>query len=980
MNYQRFVVFVVSLLTIVALGVTVYYFMKDEEFINLQTNEIYVNVGDTFKLSYQHDNPLDSTEIEWLVKNTDLISYDEQTNIFTALQAGETEIWLNTNRSGWTAQQCVVKIGDGTSENPFIIKSAEQLYNGLENVAEGATANSSYILVADIDLNNPNETFVPLFSNSAFGGEFNGNGHTISNLTINSNVRIDYAGLFSRISSTGYVHDLVLNNVVIGGMVANVGAVAGENNGLIEKIQINNVTLSSTLESMTSNIGSVAGVSNAIVDSIGTVDYNLIGRIDRCEVFNANLQGLRQSNIGGLTAVLNGGVVINSSFNGVISSTVTGTTGAGIVAKMSATKNSNAKLKDNYAVVKFENVTNRAGILYSNDYSQYTNNFGEVISENVIWGQYFDATVCGDPTVKAIVNTGYSDTNLYNTRVEDKILVAKGVSTTDIKEGLKQGYQLVADGEGAGQFEGMLSHVKYANNPAMRPFNYDFTVVWTQSNDVNDGYPVLQMLGKSEDYFVNINGDAGSTPIEPDDPDDPVDTRTIYERLAQCEEGESVVLAQDYDFGGAEWIPIGTESNPFNGVLDGRGLKIKNVVINGQGLNEVGLFGVLGKSAVIKNITFENITITNGEYVGVVAGINNGTIEDVTIQTTADSSRELNVVTDNQLYAGGVVGVNNGSINRVESSISITVSTNSSNQFRIGGVAGYNKGFINDAAITSYIYSYAQENRVGGIVGYNESSIKYVAYKGSITCDMARNNNYVGGIAGYNVNSGMIEMSSVQGKLNGYNVGGLVGYNNNSATISKNNVYNANITGERVGGLVSTMQNGRMENCSVVANLYGRSDSSIKGGFATYVMGSTNLTGSGDCARIELCFAATSFNGEGDNYAETSSPIRISLANSNGLKQAGFILKSIYDSDVAGDAITQGSSKASGGIFEGIFNNPNKGYSDGSNYNNLDGRTSTKDCKTSLTPFTTDNRNFDYTSVWSIGNGEYPTIIGVKTI
>ena len=182
----------------------------------MQTSEVNVNVGDTFKLAYHHENPLDGTEIEWVIQNTDLITYDPTTELFTAVSAGETEIWLDTNRSDWSVQQCLVKIGDGTEANPFIISTADQLYDGLENIAEGATADSSYILVADIDMANADESFTPLFGSTAFAGEFDGNGHSISNLTITANSTIENAGLFGTIASSGYVHDLVLNDVIIG--------------------------------------------------------------------------------------------------------------------------------------------------------------------------------------------------------------------------------------------------------------------------------------------------------------------------------------------------------------------------------------------------------------------------------------------------------------------------------------------------------------------------------------------------------------------------------------------------------------------------------------------------------------------------------------------------------------------------------------------------------------------------------------------
>ena len=144
MNYQRFVVFLVSLLMCVAVGVTTYYFMKDEEYIFLQTQEVNVNVGEKFKLEFKHDNPLKSTKLSWEIQNTDLLAYDEESGVFTAKAGGSTEIWLNTTRRGWKIQRCFVKIGDGSDENPTIIKD----FDSLENIA----SDGHYILISDIDL------------------------------------------------------------------------------------------------------------------------------------------------------------------------------------------------------------------------------------------------------------------------------------------------------------------------------------------------------------------------------------------------------------------------------------------------------------------------------------------------------------------------------------------------------------------------------------------------------------------------------------------------------------------------------------------------------------------------------------------------------------------------------------------------------------------------------------------------------------
>ena len=952
MNYQKFIVFVISMLTVVALGVTLYYFMKDEEFINLQTSEINVNVGDKFTISYQHENPLDGTKIKWNIRNTNLVSFNEETNEFTALAGGETEIWLETNRNGWKVQQCVVRIGDGTNENPYMISTASQLYAGLENLSDEADIYSSYKLIADIDLSNSKEKFEPLFNGLKFAGDFDGNNHKIYNMSIISNDYLESAGLFYGIAHSGKVHDLVLDNIVISGNIANIGTVAGYNNGIIEKVKVNNATLSSTIESTVAQIGGISARVSAVKDiaSVGSVNYINLGRIDRCQITNATLVGYKKSIVGGLVATLNGGSILNSAFNGTISTENSETITAGIVATMTANANQNAKLKDNYAVVSFSNVTNKAGIVYNNDYSQYKNSQDKIISENVIWGQYFDSEVCNDASVKAIVNNGYSDQTVFNKRVEDKILVANGVPSATLKS------------------KTIFSHKKYKGNQAEKDYFFDFSVTWALNNEVNNGYPTLQMLGKTEDGFINVNGEIE---VQPEDPIAPEETRTLHEILSQTSEQDVVALPNDIDWNGLAWTPIGTEENPFNATFDGRGHTVKNIVISSAQFNSAGIFGVLGENAVIKNITFENVVVTSGQYVGIVAGKNYGTITNVKVKTTSDNYKGINVTTNNSLSAGSVVGLNAGSIDKVASNIEITASTGSTtSEFRIGGIIGTNDGYLYDAESQVNINSNAQINRVGGVVGYNNSSVKYVAFKGAITASLDKTNTFVGGIAGYNMNPATLTLSSVDSTLKGYNVGGLVGYN--TGKIEKNNVISTNLEGERLGGFVATMNRGTMYDCSAIATLKGISKDSIKGGFATYVDGSTGADSKGSYARVERCFVATTFEGEGTNYAETQSPIRKSLADTNAYKQAGFIINSVYDSTVADGAKTQGRS----GV---ILGNDNSGRYDGNRYDNLDGRTKTDKCKNDLAPFTSDNRNFDYVNVWSLATGEYPLVREVKT-
>lgn len=112
--------------------------------------------------------------------------------------------------------------GSGSGRHPYVIRTAEHL----KNVASFPKAN--FILESDITLPAAaagQSNFTPIGSAGAsFCGEFNGNGHTISGLTIN-NAGAGYAALFGEVGNGGYIHGLTLDGVnIVGGQY--VGGIA----------------------------------------------------------------------------------------------------------------------------------------------------------------------------------------------------------------------------------------------------------------------------------------------------------------------------------------------------------------------------------------------------------------------------------------------------------------------------------------------------------------------------------------------------------------------------------------------------------------------------------------------------------------------------------------------------------------------------------------------------------------------------------
>ena len=115
--------------------------------------------------------------------------------------------------------------GSGTASDPFLIYTAEHLRAIAENPADwGYYVN--WKLMADIDLAAATLPMKPIGrADARFTGIFDGNGKTISNLTITASSG-DYVALFGYVEAE--IHDLALTNVKIDAPKSTyVGALAG---------------------------------------------------------------------------------------------------------------------------------------------------------------------------------------------------------------------------------------------------------------------------------------------------------------------------------------------------------------------------------------------------------------------------------------------------------------------------------------------------------------------------------------------------------------------------------------------------------------------------------------------------------------------------------------------------------------------------------------------------------------------------------
>lgn len=143
--------------------------------------------------------------------------------------------------------------GNGSKTSPYEVTNLEQLNrikfnNGM-----------SFIQTADINVNYMK--YNPLFTeDDPFMGEYNGNGHTISNVVVD-NEEADNIALFSVIGEDGIVKNLNISQCSFSGN-SNIGAIAGTNNGEILDCNIKETDIVAKAE----NAGGICGINNGKID------------------------------------------------------------------------------------------------------------------------------------------------------------------------------------------------------------------------------------------------------------------------------------------------------------------------------------------------------------------------------------------------------------------------------------------------------------------------------------------------------------------------------------------------------------------------------------------------------------------------------------------------------------------------------------------------------------------------------------------
>ena len=898
---KKFLVFLVSLVVVVCVGLTTYYFMRNNEIITIKTKEIYCNAGDTIPLdslgiNIKRANVSKKTSFDYNAGGEDVtkyISYDENSKAYVVSQenAGDVTLVIRTTNNKYSDFTISVHIGNGSIENPYYIFSETDLLK----IGSTYRLDSHYRLMNDITLTSE---FSPIGYNSntsiweGFNGTFDGNNHTIKGMNLNS-VDAESVGFFSSVGANGTIKNLTLTNATIAGEYKNVGVVAGVVNGTIDKVAVTNSSISNSANDgkVGSIAGSVAGeikmvyADNVEINVSGTEESQLtnvtvgglVGAINETTVqacytndVEINL-AYAQALIGGFA----GEFVIGTESGSIQQSyanTICSNDGfAGFIGKItpnadfdSAKANmlrhlignfaivygveSSSAITDNMLIANYDNtffknsVYETRSAFFEKDSALYLvrgfANASEVISTNEFIYYAINVNTITD------WDTAYV-WNVANNALP-KLRMGNIYPASPSSEYLRRNLEEIDLGNKKNFVEIFSSNVE--NESIKLSSDIDLTNGWTPvsvSNSTIDGagHTITINLNNASSgslgLFTSINNstiknlniivtgvsanatNAGALAgiITSDD----ALTTSLIENVTVSYQGFATPVITN--FGGIAGVVE-------NAVIKNVNVSGLNISDDAQIKNAGAIVGTLSTNAQINNAVI-SATVSANETVGGVAGVNNGTITNVTGSVVVNGNSTLS-----SSYVAGVVASNNGTIDTVTLTVAGNVKKSGSTVY-LAGVVAINAGKVSNVVVNGSSVSISVNNSsaiyVGGVVASNNGTIENVTNNiENVGTYYVGANHYVGGVAA--INSGSISKVLTQSNLNGNYVSGVVAQMNySSATIdqvavgkynaqTKQLSHNAFVADKYLAGIAVDFKAGTITNVQSASNLIGQTN------------------------------------------------------------------------------------------------------------------------------------------------------------
>ena len=854
---KKFLVFLVSIVVVVCLGLTTYYFMRNNEIITVKAKEIYCNAGDTIPLAslgirIEKANVSKKTTFDYNAGGenvTKYIEFNQEAQAFIVSQenAGDVTLVIRTSNNKYADFTISVHIGNGTQENPYYIFNESQLMK----IGSTYRLDSHYRLMNDITLTSE---FKPLGYNTntgswgEFNGTFDGQGYSIKGLNLN-NVESANVGFFSSLGSNSVVKNLTIQNATIAGTYQNAGVLAGVSNGTIEKVIVKNSTVTNSASN--SSTGAVAG----------TIAGN--AKLTYAENITLNVSGTEESNVenaivGGLFGGINQSTIQACYTNNVTISVANATATAGGFAGTFQIGTETGSIQQSYSntTSNYANFGSFIGsISHTDDFNLEKANMLRHLIGNfaVVYGKESQASIVDSDLVK-VYNTEFFKNQNYFDR---SVFFENSDSALYLIRGFISANEVISTNE----------FVYYAID--MNTITtWDTTYVW---NTTNNSLPTLRMgniypASPSGEYFRRnlAQKTLGNS-------------ATFVDTFSSNVENQNIKLLDNVDLS-AGWTPVSVKNTTIDGnnqtitinlnttvdnrlglftTIDNCSIKNLNIVVTGVSANATNagaLAGTIISSDSLTTSSIENVTITYQNFAtpvitnfgGLAGTIENTNVTSVnvvglsvnsassvsnagavagTINANAKiSNSSINATIYATENAGGVAGINNGTITSVTGTVAINSISTLANSFT-GGVVATNNGTIDNVTLTANITikTAGTTSNVGGVAGVNKGSISNVEINGeNIAVETSTSTIYVGGVVATNdgtienIENNIANIGTYHVGANHY-VGGVVAVNN--GTITKV-LTQSNLNGNYVSGVVAQMNNSSAKIDQVVVGKY----------------------------------------------------------------------------------------------------------------------------------------------------------------
>ena len=298
--------------------------------------------------------------------------------------------------------------------------------------------------------------------------------------------------------------------------------------------------------------------------------------------------------------------------------------------------------------------------------------------------------------------------------------------------------------------------------------------------DGEENIYIVDENGQQEKYIIQTKGFTKNDRSTIENGKD-LEELSIIVNMGNTLENKTIEVTKDidlknicYEVDGTEtndksWVPIGTETNTFQGTFEGNNHKIENLYIDSRGKTNQALFSI--NNGKIQNLEITGEVTGNEVSVALICGANYGKIKNITTNGTVGGWNQT----------GGCAGVNYGTIELCVNRARVYPLGTTGNYGKFfGGIVGVSNGNVEKCTNYGEI---SGNHGVGGIVGDALiGEINLCTNKGTIVGISNNQTIYIGGISGtsaYNNKHTIrncVNIGEVKSNLSGSNCGGIVGY------------------------------------------------------------------------------------------------------------------------------------------------------------------------------------------------------------